>query len=77
MAYGEQPLPTAPWFTDTSAEETRRKSERAETLLILVDENKNGQFDFFNVTISRQIKSLIGCSLLLTSSSFYFPNKDP
>jgi adenylate cyclase len=33
MAYGEEPLATVKWFTDASAEEARRKSERAETLL--------------------------------------------
>jgi adenylate cyclase len=37
MAYGEELLPTAPWFTDASAEEAKRKSERAETLLTVAN----------------------------------------
>ena len=37
MAYGEELRPTAPWFTDTSAEEAKRKTERAETLLTVAN----------------------------------------
>ena len=37
MAYGEELLPKVPWFSDISAEEARRKSERAETLLTVAN----------------------------------------